>query len=230
VLHIKKIVKKLINTLPVNVKNTLIPNKGNINPSLDFLNYIQLAKSNKKIPLRIAEIGVDKGSSSMKALEILDNADTLDLYDRSSCEFFINIENIKTDVNLNIFSCTDKEYDSYFWEIARLYKKNPVKEIYDVIYLDGAHVYTIDGPTLPLLIQMMKPGGYLILDDIDWTLAKSPTCNTKENRAKFSTEQMKTPHMALLEELFLENNKEFIKLKNLDTNHLRSIYQKLRID
>ena len=112
-------------------------------------------------------------------------------------------------------------------KIAKVYEQIPNSAIYDVVYLDGSHTYPVDGATLPLLMKMLNRGGFLILDDTNWTLAASPTCNTKDNRAKFTRDQMTSPHVALLERLFLKDNQEFSKVQNSDRNHKRSIYEKV---
>jgi len=223
----KNIAKRLYRMFPKRIKRLVVPNKGNVNPSVDFVNCVKLVKSKTNGPIRIAEIGVDKGASSTVVIKLLDASDTLDLFDRESCEFFQNLKNVESNGKINIYACSDKEYDSYFWELAKVYEQIPDSAIYDVVYLDGSHTYPVDGATVPLLMKMLKRGGILILDDTDWTMAASPTCNTQENKTKFTRDQMISPHVALLERLFLRDNQDFSKMKNSDQNHKRSIYEKV---
>jgi predicted O-methyltransferase YrrM len=41
--------------------------------------------------------------------------------------------------------------------------------VYDFCYLDGAHHWTIDGLAVYLVEKLLRPGGWLLLDDLDWS-------------------------------------------------------------
>lgn len=56
---------------------------------------------------------------------------------------------------------------SYVWTLFQLMKSN---RPYDAIYLDGHHTMYIDLPAALLADQLLRPGGFLVLDDIRWTL------------------------------------------------------------
>ena len=45
---------------------------------------------------------------------------------------------------------------------------------YDFVYLDGAKNWTIDGLAVILVEKLLRPGGWLLLDDLDWTYAQDP--------------------------------------------------------
>lgn len=40
--------------------------------------------------------------------------------------------------------------------------------LYDFCYLDGAHNFTIDGLAAYLVEKLLRPGAWLLLDDLDW--------------------------------------------------------------
>jgi hypothetical protein len=56
---------------------------------------------------------------------------------------------------------------TYAWTLFEMLKND---ERYDVIYIDGHHTFYIDLPAILLAHNLLKPGGYLLLDDIAWTL------------------------------------------------------------
>ena len=56
---------------------------------------------------------------------------------------------------------------TYSWTLFEMLKND---EKYDVIYIDGHHTFYIDMPAMLLAHDLLKPGGYLLLDDIPWTL------------------------------------------------------------
>ncbi len=56
---------------------------------------------------------------------------------------------------------------TYSWTLFEMLRND---EKYDVIYIDGHHTFYIDMPAMLLAHDLLKPGGYLLLDDIPWTL------------------------------------------------------------
>src|SRR4029078_12111045 len=56
---------------------------------------------------------------------------------------------------------------TYAWPLTELVRTG---EQFDVIYLDGHHTFYVDLPALLLADLLLKPGGFMLLDDIVWTL------------------------------------------------------------
>lgn len=56
---------------------------------------------------------------------------------------------------------------TYAWTLFEMLGND---EKYDVIYIDGHHTFYIDMPAMLLAHELLKPGGYMLLDDIPWTL------------------------------------------------------------
>jgi len=44
------------------------------------------------------------------------------------------------------------------------------REMFDLIYLDGHHTFYVDLPAFTLVHHLLRPGGYIMVDDIQWTL------------------------------------------------------------
>ncbi len=65
----------------------------------------------------------------------------------------------------------DSSYDWYLRGLvaARSDGDGNCEPIYDLCYLDGAHDFTIDGLAVVLVEKLLRPGGWLLLDDLDWT-------------------------------------------------------------
>ncbi len=64
---------------------------------------------------------------------------------------------------------------SYTWELMRLiqanttdYRCNPQ---FDFCFIDGAHNWDTDGFAFFLVEKLLRPGGWLVFDDLDWTYA-----------------------------------------------------------
>ena len=78
---------------------------------------------------------------------------------------------------------------SYTWELAQMIKMNR-KPMFDFCYLDGGHTFDVTALGVSLLSILMKPGGILILDDLNWSIAKSPHCKEHpEQAAIYSTDE-----------------------------------------
>ena len=59
---------------------------------------------------------------------------------------------------------------SYTWELAQMIEKSR-KPLFDFCYLDGGHTFDVTALGVSLLSILMKPGGILILDNLNWRRA-----------------------------------------------------------
>jgi predicted O-methyltransferase YrrM len=65
-------------------------------------------------------------------------------------------------------------HSSYVWWLkdqvaASSDKHGNCEPRYDFCYIDGAHNLAIDGLAVVLVERLLNPGGWLLLDDLDWT-------------------------------------------------------------
>lgn len=70
--------------------------------------------------------------------------------------------------------------DSYYawWLLEQVRKQTDSRGVctplYDFVYLDGVKLLTVDGVCTVLIAQLLKPGGWLLLDDLRWTYREQP--------------------------------------------------------
>jgi len=57
---------------------------------------------------------------------------------------------------------------TYAWTLFEMLERG---ERYDCIYLDGHHTFYVDLPALELAHLLLRPGGQIMVDDIQWTLS-----------------------------------------------------------
>lgn len=69
---------------------------------------------------------------------------------------------------------------SFTWELSRLLAEKPLPQ-FDFCYIDGAHTWDGTGFSFFLVDLMMRPGGWIVLDDLDWTIQEH--INQKPKRA-----------------------------------------------
>jgi predicted O-methyltransferase YrrM len=61
---------------------------------------------------------------------------------------------------------------SYTWEMARLLKQTPRPQ-FDFCYFDGGHTWDLTGFGILLVDMLLRPGGIIVIDDLNWTIARS---------------------------------------------------------
>jgi predicted O-methyltransferase YrrM len=73
-----------------------------------------------------------------------------------------------------------REDSSYTWYLKEQIAANSdaagnCTPIYDFCYLDGAKSWTIDGLAALLVEKLLRPDGWLLLDDLEWSYDSSPS-------------------------------------------------------
>jgi predicted O-methyltransferase YrrM len=61
---------------------------------------------------------------------------------------------------------------SYTWELMKLLERDPQPR-FDFAYIDGGHTWDVTGYGFFLVDRLLAPGGWILFDDLDWTIAGS---------------------------------------------------------
>ncbi len=61
---------------------------------------------------------------------------------------------------------------SYLWELGKMLQQTPRPQ-FDLCYLDGGHTWDVTGYGFVLVDMLLKPGGWIIFDDLEWTISRS---------------------------------------------------------
>jgi predicted O-methyltransferase YrrM len=106
-------------------------------------------------------------------------------------------------------------HSSYVWDLKeqvaeRSDSDGTVRPLYDFCYLDGAHDFTIDGLAAVLVEKLLTPGGWLLVDDLDWTRAADPSVIVRKD---LSEDELRTPHMAAVWELVVLQHPAFTQFR-----------------
>ncbi len=90
-------------------------------------------------------------------------------------------------------------HSSYNWELLRLLEQQRVGHdtdaLFDFAFIDGAHTWEADGLAFFLVDKLLKPGGWLLFDDVHWTHAASPTVRNSARVLAMSEEERRTPQI-----------------------------------
>lgn len=199
------------------------PINGNTEPMHMIIDLTKSMKANKE-RVNVAEIGIGWGATAVELIKILGEKDTYYYFDfddnvRELYEDLVGIN--KNHVNIMGIGNSRLKYDSYAWNLAKLYLQ--WKEEYgngqqlDVIYLDGAHTFLFDSAAACIAKEMLSEGGVIVLDDINWKIANSPTCNPEVNPEIlncYTDEQINSCRIKMVQECFFDNDERFERMGN----------------
>ncbi|ORE97480.1 class I SAM-dependent methyltransferase [Aurantimonas sp. 22II-16-19i] len=178
-----------------------------------------------------AEVGIGIGATSVALCRALDHRGSLWLFD-----FDNRVNELHADLrelgyrNVEIVGNSRRTFDSYGWTLAMLTRQareRAPEGMFDFIYLDGGHVYQYDTLAAVCCKELLKSGGYLLVDDYDWTIAKSPTMRPSENPSillDYTETQIELSHVEMICSLLLDVDPAFeaVPLGYLDVEHRRA--------
>ena len=188
----------------------------------------------------VAEVGVGIGATSIEMVKMMGGKGSLHLFDFEDrvSELAADLRNSEFCQGLEIVEHGNsrKTFDSYAWTLASMVlsmrNAGQSTEAFDFVYLDGAHSYQYDAPSCVILKEMIKPGGYLVFDDMYWSFMKSPVMNpTKKPDIKnhYSDEQLEQPHIEMVVKLFMETDARFKQVYLNDNKRpYRPVFQRLK--
>ena len=124
----------------------------------------------------ILEVGFYRGKSSAYIAAILEDigAGSLATFDMESARRHSpNIETIleKTGLSHRVTPFFCKR--SYTWELQRLINASDRPQ-FDFCYFDGGHTWDLTGFGVVLVDILLRPGGVILLDNMDWSMSRSP--------------------------------------------------------
>lgn len=102
---------------------------------------------------------------------------------------------------------------SYTWELMKIIEQQTIqgicKTIFDFCYIDGAHTWEVDGLAFFLVEKILKPGGWILFDDLDWTFAESPCNKETEMVQKMPKDEKTTPQVGKIFSLLVCQHQGF---------------------
>jgi predicted O-methyltransferase YrrM len=172
-------------------------------------------------PISVLEIGTANavGAAFMAAALEANGAGRVTSVDRTSATYEPGPEAVLASVSLahrvELVTTPDSSYNWWLKKqvAARSDAAGNTEPAYDLVYLDGAHSWNIDGLAAVLIEKLLVPGGWLVLDDMDWTYATSPTLSANPP-AELSDEELREPHIRAVFELILKPHPSFTEFRD----------------
>lgn len=177
----------------------------------------------------ILELGFEHGVSSCYLAAALDEIGqgkltTIDLESARSVK--PNIESLLNKLNLTSYVDIYYEPTSYIWRLMKFIEKKP-DPMFDFCYLDGAHSWFVDGFAFFLVDKLLTPGGWIILDDVDWTFSTSLELKKTQLVKNMPPEERDTPQVRKVYELLVKTQSDYDEFKIKDGwAYARKMHQK----
>jgi len=114
-----------------------------------------------------------------------------------------------------------REDSSYNWFLKEQIAKQSdeagnCEPLYDFCYLDAAKNWTIDGLAVFLVEKLLKPGAWLLLDDLEWSYAASPARAAEP--FPLSTSERTEPNVRAIFDLLVRQHPNFTEFVVQDGN------------
>lgn len=99
---------------------------------------------------------------------------------------------------------------SYTWELMKLLEQDPVPQ-FDFAYIDGGHTWDVSGFGFLLVDRMLAPGGWVLFDDLDWTLEGSPTMRKIGWVKALPEEERTTPQVRKVFDVLVRTHPNYVE-------------------
>jgi predicted O-methyltransferase YrrM len=132
-------------------------------------------------PAEILELGIAHGTATCVMAAALDEigAGQITAVDLADAAFSPSAEEQLARCGLGGFATVARMQTGYTWflhdEIRRRTANGLCAPKYDLCIIDGPKNWTIDGCAFFLADKLLRPGGWIIFDDYDWTYAGADT-------------------------------------------------------
>jgi predicted O-methyltransferase YrrM len=159
----------------------------------------------------ILELGFFHGVSTSYTAAILDemgggHITAIDL--ASAHDHDPNVDDLLATLGLQDYATIYYEPRSYTWRLLQFLDAEP-RPAFDLCYIDGAHNWDADGFSFFLVDKLLKPGGTLVFDDLDWSYDRSPALRETEHVRQMPEDYRTTPQVRKVYELLVKEHPNY---------------------
>ena len=164
----------------------------------------------------ILELGFAHGKSSCylaAAVQELGSGSVLTMDNEGSRRREPNIETLLKQTGLSGWVKTVYASRSFTWELMKVIEEATVdrrcRPRFDFCFLDAGHTWDVTGFGFFLVEKLLRPGGWLLFDDLRWTMAGSPNPNVQRQAARVSEKEATTAQVQKVFSLLVETHPDF---------------------
>lgn len=174
-------------------------------------------------PRAILELGCGIGTSACymaAALDACGAGKILSIDCNPELPHWVKATFAKLDPALQSFHEVRITATSYNDELMKLIETNTVDGVcnpcFDFCFIDGAHTWEVDSCAFFLSEKLLKPGGWMLFDDLTWTIAGSPEALKRGVGKNAPQDLLKTPQVMKVFELCVSQHPAFDSLTITD--------------
>jgi predicted O-methyltransferase YrrM len=169
-------------------------------------------------PREILELGIAHGTATCVMAAALDEigAGQITAVDLAGARFSPSAEEQLAQCGLSWWAEVVRMQTGYTWflhdEIRRQTANGACQPKYDLCIIDGPKNWTIDGCAFFLADKLLRPGGWIIFDDYDWTYAAADASREATDgitHRTLSEEERATPQIREVFELLLMQHGDY---------------------
>jgi len=119
----------------------------------------------------------------------------------------------------------ERSHSTYTWFLKeqieqRSDRSGNCEPLYDFCFLDGQKNWTVDGLAVFLIEKLLRPGGWLLMDDLGWTYATYAPhrqgWHYSIDIGSLSEKERREPHMGAVFDLIVKQHPSFTELRIQD--------------
>jgi predicted O-methyltransferase YrrM len=99
------------------------------------------------------------------------------------------------------------DVSSYTWALGKMLEADPAPR-FDFCYLDGAHTWAVDGFAFLLVDRLLVPGGWIVLDDLDWISPPGPGAPMPD--------ELRVPQIRMVYDLLIKTHPSYDRFTERD--------------
>jgi len=172
-------------------------------------------------PTHCLELGFAHGASSCYIAAALDEIGggkltSVDLISGMSWQK-PSIEELLEKTGLTEWVTIHREHTGYNWFLKKKIMENSEDKIcspiYDLCFIDGPKNWTIDSAAFFLVDKLLKPGGWIVFDDLQWTYKKKIERGKKKSDGisllELGPDEITQPHVELIFQLLVMQHPQY---------------------
>jgi predicted O-methyltransferase YrrM len=131
-------------------------------------------------------------------------------------------EEVLAFVGLRDWVSFERSYSTYNWFLKEQIEQRSdtsgnCEPLYDFCFLDGQKNWTVDGLAVFLIEKLLRPGGWLLMDDLGWTYSPDRQgWHYTIDIGSLSEEERREPHVRAVFELIVKQHPAFTELRIQD--------------
>ena len=126
-----------------------------------------------------------------------------------------NLDELLGRIGLASYVTAYYEPTSYTWRLMRMLEEDPAPR-FDLCFIDGAHTWAVDGFAFFLVDRLLRPGGWLVFDDLDWKVEECPTTGPAARAAGMPEDERTTAQVDCVYELLVKPHPSYGEFRRED--------------